>query len=270
MRRTKTNRFESGFTLIETLIAMLYISLLLMGVLLVTLQIIHVYNRGMTLKEVNRIGRSVGDDVQLALNTANNINILPTPNDRDFSTLDPTAVDVAGNRIKIPDYRVDSSTNPRRGVLCTGNVSYFWNFGPSIIEAKANPTQFFMLNSPAGQYPVRLAKVKDIGRDVCIKPSEFGDTLDDPAVRDSIVEVILPGDRSLAVYDFRVVSASTNGVTSQTLYTLNYVLGTAGSDGVDSLIDNSTCRPPDSLNDLAAYCAINRFEVTARNISEQN
>ncbi len=269
--KAKSPIAKRGFTLVESLLSLAYVSMLLLSVLLIILQLIHIYNRGMTLKELNRVGRSVGDDIQLSLNTASDIKISQSDSNTNSTNFNP----INDPREEVPDYRTDSAENPWRGVLCTGNFSYVWNFAS--IDGKSG--QFFMFNAfpdylfkitgPDGRdYPVRLAKIQDPNREVCRMPNGVNDIIKNQSNR--VTEVIKAGDRGLAIHDFRIVSAVNSGVTGQTMYTLNYVIGTSvGSRDDPMWIEDSKCRPPDKLGYFNDYCAINKFEVTARNISRE-
>ena len=54
---------QDGFTLIELVLAMAFISALLLAIALTIIQIGTTYNRGMTLKEVNQTARSISDEL---------------------------------------------------------------------------------------------------------------------------------------------------------------------------------------------------------------
>ena len=56
-----------GFTLIELMLSMTFISILLVAIAVTIIQISNVYNRGITLKEVNQAGRSLSNELQRSI-----------------------------------------------------------------------------------------------------------------------------------------------------------------------------------------------------------
>lgn len=93
----KSNR---GFTLIELLLAMSFVSVLLIFILTATLQVTRIYNKGITLKQVNQSGANIGTELQASLKAA-----------------DPPQTDTINN-----------------GRLCLGDYSYVWN----LLDTSAN------------------------------------------------------------------------------------------------------------------------------------
>lgn len=48
-----------GFTIIELMLSMTFLAMLMLVIALTTIQISNIYNKGVTLREVNQAGRSV-------------------------------------------------------------------------------------------------------------------------------------------------------------------------------------------------------------------
>lgn len=92
------SKFKRGFTLIELMLAMTFISVLLIAIALLVIQISAIYNRGMTLRQVSSAGQSVVADIQRS---------------------------VQASAADIDTSKVDS------GRLCLGNYSYIWNSADS-------------------------------------------------------------------------------------------------------------------------------------------
>lgn len=61
---------KRGFTIPELMIAMSFLSMLLIVLLLSTMNIISIYNKGLTLKRVNQSGASIGATMQKSLRNA--------------------------------------------------------------------------------------------------------------------------------------------------------------------------------------------------------
>lgn len=126
MRRS--TRSSRGFTLIELLFAMSFVSVLLILILTATLQITRIYNKGITLKQVDQAGASIGSEFQSALK--------------------------AGNA----PYNTDSVLNGAGtgGRLCLGGYSYVWNLKGSTANRYVGSDD-----------PIGLVKVADPTRAMC-------------------------------------------------------------------------------------------------------
>ena len=106
----RLNNSERGFTLIELLFAMSFVSIMLIVILTATIQITQIYNKGITLKQVNQSGASIGSELQTSLKAA----------DAPINT--DTAVNAAHTA----------------GRLCLGTYSYVWNLQGSRVNQYAD------------------------------------------------------------------------------------------------------------------------------------
>ena len=57
-------RANSGFTLVELMLAMAFVSVLLLSVAMVAVQAGKIYNRGTVMKTVNQSGRTISDVIR--------------------------------------------------------------------------------------------------------------------------------------------------------------------------------------------------------------
>ena len=73
---------QNGFTLIELMLAMAFVSALLIAVAMTVIQIASIYNRGITLKDVNQTGSSVASELQRNIAGSASFNINPGPGSR--------------------------------------------------------------------------------------------------------------------------------------------------------------------------------------------
>ena len=103
---------QKGFTLIELMLAMGFVSALLIAVAMTVIQIANIYNRGITLKDVNQAGRSIASELQRSIAGSASFNI-------DSGV---------GSRY------IQQSLNGKNagGRLCIGQYSYIWNYGSAI------------------------------------------------------------------------------------------------------------------------------------------
>jgi prepilin-type N-terminal cleavage/methylation domain-containing protein len=223
-----------GFTLIELMLAMSFISLLLIAITLTILQISSIYNRGITLKEVNAAGRTLGSELQ-----------------RSIAETDPFSIESgAGSR-----YILQGDWGGR---LCLGQYSYIWNFGKALV---ANDSSRLNLYADAANTPVHFAKVLDPDASYCSQVAKKVD----PATS---VELLDVGDHDLAIHSFVISSAATanDSKTRQRLYTIDFVIGT--NDQVALAYDTSSgeasCKPPSAPGADPSYCSVNKFSIVAR------
>lgn len=206
-----TQQRKHGFTLVELMLSMSFISLLLLGIAMLTIQIGTVYNKGITLREVNQAGQLISSDMQRALNITA-----------------PTAVSFANGA--------------EGGRLCVGTTIYAWNFGDYIGQAGA-----FNTRENGVDTDIRLVKFSaPVSEEFCNRDPTNGNQY--PRVPNSATELIEEGDRDVALHTF---SMSTNPIDgAQTMYTIAFVLGTTETGTIDasgfcqpptSSVDDSYC-----------------------------
>lgn len=86
---------DQGFTLIELMLAMVFVAFILVFISLTLVQMFRIYDKGSSMKQVNQAGRSIVEDISQAIRSQ-----LP-------ANIDTDAVGA--------------------GVLCIDNVMYIWN-----------------------------------------------------------------------------------------------------------------------------------------------
>lgn len=124
------SRDNKGFTLIELLLAMSFVSILLLAIAATVMQLASIYNRGLTLKDVNQTGDLIASDLKTTFNMS-------------------------------APFDIESDYLPSYGRLCTGKYSYIWNYGTEIYDSKT--TNKYSDSSDI----IRLIKVNDIGGSYC-------------------------------------------------------------------------------------------------------
>lgn len=102
-----TSRKNQGFTLIELMLAMAFISFLLLFMVSAVFQVTRLYVKGLAIRQINQTGRQVMDDVTASLRTGT------------------AAVMVDGY-----------------SRLCVGNTSYAWNIDSSVAGENEHPNKF--------------------------------------------------------------------------------------------------------------------------------
>lgn len=116
-----------GFTLIELMLAMAFLSFILVFMSLTLVQMIRTYDKGLTTKQINQAGRTVTEDISKSMRGEQ------------------------PGRIVL--------TNVPNGRLCIGNVMYIWN--PVFIGSRVSPTpnqepDDYTFASPAA--PITMAR----------------------------------------------------------------------------------------------------------------
>lgn len=214
-----------GFTLIELMLAMTFVSFLLVSIALLTIQMSTIYTRGLTMKEVNQSGAEIADDIRRTISES-------------------------------PLRNVQAIKKGDHFALCTGSYSYITN-SPKQLEPGGSPTVKFS----GSNAPVRLAKVRDISASYCT--SNVLNATTPVNLEAGAVELLGGGDRSLVVRELtldRATGLSQDELAGRMLFTVRLTLST----GVDDEIKNDTCRAPDDEKTGGEYCAINTFVIVAR------
>lgn len=236
MIRVKQNR---GFTLVELLLAMSFVSMLLMAITMTVVQLTNIYTKGLTMRAVAQTGQTVTQDIRRSIEAAR--------------TLDVGSEGGGGQNFQ-PVVAVGGDiNNPDGGRLCTGSYSYIWNNGKALTD-------------PVNKYEdsedlIRLVKVVDNGSLYCADAAR-------PIDKATAVEMLSGGDRELAVQSFAIKQVATSPDSGQALYFITMEIGTNDQDALErqaSLISiDTSCRPPAEGVKLDDYCAVNKFEFTAR------
>lgn len=237
------NRVKSGFTLVELMLAMTFVSFLLVAICMTVIQISEVYNRGLTIKDVNQAGRSLGSDLQTNISSS-----MP------FS-LTGTGI---GQRYVSQSYG---------GRLCTGQYSYIWNYGSAIHTAQVTGNNSSLNSYNGSTTTINFIRVADPTSNYCVNATSSG-RLIEPA---SSTELMNAGEHTLAIHNFTIVANTLlagDPKTNQQIYSISYVVGTNGYNGnipthMTDGSGNIVCRPPNDINSDPAYCAIVKFDILA-------
>lgn len=221
---------KKGFTLIELMLAMTFISVLLVAIAMTTIQISNIYNRGITLREVNQAGRAVSIDLQRSIASSTPFDVTP---------------DTAGSKYVVRE---------GGGRLCLGSYTYAWNYGSALVGGQDAPGVY---NHFVDGESVRFAKVADPNGALC---SEAG--IGARIVRNDAVDLISGGDRELAIHKFEIIKTDEDAGIGQALYAIEMTIGT--NDRAQLTTNDASCRPPGEDIGHEDYCAVNKFELVAR------
>ncbi|MCD8561781.1 prepilin-type N-terminal cleavage/methylation domain-containing protein [Candidatus Saccharibacteria bacterium] len=224
-----------GFTLIELMLAMAFISALLLAIALTIIQIGTIYNRGLALKDINQAARDIASDVQRTISASG-------------------AADLTS------DY-VETSAGGR---VCLGSYSYIWNFAKTL-ELTPGNSNLVKFAGDASK-TVRLVKVPDATKQYCAKDSGGALRTKDILTTDTKTaqDVLAGGEHNLGVQKFTITSRNSayDATIDQRLYTLDYTLGTGSVNAMNS--DQSACLAPSNLNSDLTYCNVQTFSLVLR------
>ena len=224
---------KQGFTLIELMLAMTFISILLLSITMVGIQAGRMYSRGVVLRDVNQAGRDISDMFR-----------------RDF-------LQANAGKINITGLRVPNNENWTTGRLCLGAHSYVWNNpkyldDPSLLGAN----RLFKVDGN----PINLVRVVDADGGLCKRDGSgrYPETVD-MAKSSNLLRSISSGDGSIGIHNV-TLEKITSDSSREALYRLTFTLGTSKM----SEIRNSSCKAPDETDSNFEFCAINKFEMIVR------
>lgn len=217
---------DRGFTIIELMLAMAFLSMLLMAIAIATIHIAKLYDRGMTIRTVNQSGRDLVASI--------------TRDARSFGSLTEHIVEPA------------SDTN-NLGRLCLGTVSYLWN-QPDRLRAGTGVRYKTSGGAPLDQ--IVMARVSDVGGSYC-RHNAFGQYSAD-VYRDQATELLKSSDHDLAVHDFKFDGVFLSAAGRNRLYRITFTLGTNQEGTIDSSLG---CKPPGDIESNFDFCAVNNFEL---------
>lgn len=223
----------AGFTLIELMLAMTFISILLLAIAMTIIQIGTIYNKGLVLKEINQVGRAVADDVKRTTAASESMNL-----------------------------STDYVPHTAGGRLCLGTYSYIWNTARALEQSDVNITTYAVADKPT----IRFVKVPDSAKMYCAKTPAGALTHRSISVLDTdkTQELLPSGDHSLGINQFQLIPSAvvTDTSTGGSLYTLEYTLGTGKISAMNPT--QTACLGPGELNSDLTYCSVVQFSIVLR------
>lgn len=227
------NRVDNkGFTLIELMLAMSFISILLLAIAMTIIQVGSLYNKGLTIKELNQVSRDIGADVQKGVASATFV-----------------------------DFDKDYQSNQDGGRLCLGSVSYIWNTAKALQEGVATVTRY----QDDADKTIQLLRVPDSGKVYCATNPLDG-SLAQQTIRTEDVpyaqELLETGERKLGINKFVLSLSASDEGSAQSLYTLDYTIGTGDIAAMNA--DQSACKNAGEVGADLAYCNVQTFTLVLR------
>ncbi len=237
-----TRRYRpSGFTLIELMLAMAFISVLLLSITMTAIHVGKMYSRGATLRGINHAGRDVGDVLR-----------------RDFLQSDSRRVAQNGGDGVVIE--IQDAGEMMSGRFCLGRYSYLWNV-PRVIDEKLSNTA--IVRGPDSK-PINFVRVIDDDGVLCKEADGvYPNQLNHPERITNLLASPLDGDGVvLAIHSLRVDPVGATSGGSEALYRLQYTIGTSKLSELNTI--NQSCKPPTEEEANTEFCAINQFDTIVR------
>ena len=258
MKWQKMRKTKGGFTIIELMLAMMFLSMLLVTIALLVVQITGIYQKGLSLRSVSAEGKQLIDEfMRVVSGSPLNQSIMP-------ETSSKSDINKA-----VQQYYVSNPTTGAlqyNGTFCTGSYSYVWNTWYSMSDGRG-PT--LSLNGKT----YRLARVMDTSRDICAQANGTKSGLNNTrqtnlrATEGEPIEMINADESDLILYNFTVFPATQQTLTGQTFYSATFILATIRG-GVDIQTSGDFCDVDESstfgLSSDFNYCAVNKFNFAMR------
>lgn len=297
--RLSTKATKSGFTMVELSITMGFIAVLLITIAIVTTNLISIYQKGMTTKAVNSVGRGLIGEFTSAINTAPSVDTTSL-----CTSLAPNAVEACkrdhANKFIFQANR-NADGEQLNGIFCTGYYSYIWNTYYSETADISSRLQLRYRNlngeiiTTEGTH--RLMKIEDKTYRVCsaVMDGSYKSTLGanmtiditnlanstattplENRIPDPEEGMLNSFDTDMTFYEFTIFPISQDAVTLRTYMSGTFILATLRGD-VDIMRTGDYCNPRifDESGELVSgdmstlgsefnYCAINKFNFAAR------
>ena len=266
----KTNK--KGFTLVELMLASAFLGTMLLAIASLTIRIVNIYQKGLSVRSVNSIGRDIINDLNRTIGGSKlgveDIN----PELTSWGPYKVVSIDnITEARNKYYYSKKRSDGTQAYGIFCTGSKVYVWNTAPTLKELDDGTTTdaISIISSYAGavaKYP-RFAKVDISGFDACASDST-GELNEKQLISNDYEELISKTDSDLALYDFVVQPAVSSKKTGHAFYSISFVLATR-SGGVNIMSNGDFCKGENETSSEFSkigleYCAVNKFDIVVQ------
>lgn len=201
-----------------------------------TIEVMHMYSKGLTIKSVNQAGRDLGDSIR-----------------RDAASV---------GVVKSPIIQPDDPAAGGLGRLCLGGVSYLWNTADALQQGSNTGVTY----SDNTLKKIVLARVVDVGGNYCTKAGDNYPI----SVSSQTANEMLPSDNGdLALHSLtldRIPPLDEVVVPNEAIYDIRYTIGTNDAGTLNGTINTGdlSCIPPSDANQNYNFCSINNFEMIVR------
>lgn len=232
------SKYQKGFTLVETTIAIAFLSILLMAILTLTITAGKLYVKGDTNKTINQSGRDFSDTIR-----------------RDFLA---TGVGTITPQITISG----GNASTYSGRVCLGTVSYLWN-SADLLNASSASAAAARVTMGTSSTPVKFVRVVNPKQSYCDKGPSGNYPMNVP-VTEQANDLFGGTSRDYALYAMSMSPVASSG--DKGIYQIVYTLGTneSGTTQRDTTNSFTQCKPNNSLTADFNYCAVSDFDMIVR------
>lgn len=227
---------KSGFTMVELSLTMAFVAVLLITIAVITSNIMTIYQKGLTIKAVNSVGRGLTDEFITGISTAPAVDTVSLCNNYLSDGVSGCKKTRARNFV-FQEYR--ENKKQLYGVFCSGNYSYLWNThygydaGKTVTIKYIDPSgeHPYLADSSNGKKAPRLVRIKDTTYRLCsaVTEADYDPILEKGGITDTTTS--LPGTRVIDITHLR------NGTTTGTTDALKNTLPEAPEQGMLSAFD---------------------------------
>lgn len=304
MKRIKTTSVKSGFTMVELSIAMAFIAMLLIAIAIIATSLVSIYQKGLSIKTVNSVGRNLIDEFVSGINTAPSVDTTSLCNSLASDNASG-CINNHANKFIFQEQRSDldanGNTEQYNGIFCTGYYSYIWNTKAGLNQNHTVSLRYLAEDGTTTKNldKPRLARVIDKTYRLCsavvnadygsnyagtptvansntvINITELagGNGLPNP-IPDPLDDYLRMFDTDLLLGDLTIFPISQDAVTLRSFFSGTFILTTVRGETA-ILNSGDYCDPNGSRNNDTSsnqltlgsefnYCAINKFNFAAR------
>ena len=229
-----------------------FVSAILIAIALTIIQIGGIYNRGVTLKQVNQAGRAVSSELQDSISSS-----APFSVETDSGATSTTLLE--------QDWG---------GAFCLGGYSYIWNNGEDIEKAMSsgNYDNLNIYRDEDVDYSGTVSeskiphfiKIYDPSRSYCEVIE--GEKIEGIKLADS-TDLLAVGQNNLVIHKLTIstYNEAMSAVSNQQLYDITITIGTNKRETL--LLENgevNSCQPPSAFDADPTYCSVEQFHIVAR------
>lgn len=154
---------KSGFTMVELSLTMAFVAVLLITIAVITSNIMTIYQKGLTIKAVNSVGRGLTDEFITGITSAPAVDTTSLCNSHITDNKNKCEDEQAFNFV-FQEYRPTSGDFKDKqlyGVFCTGNYSYLWNTYYGEKAGKTITIKYKIRNDAGGEEDVIAYDIND-------------------------------------------------------------------------------------------------------------
>lgn len=280
------SKTTQGFTIIELSLALVFLSTLLLSIAFLSMHLMGIYQKGLSIKAVSSTSRNLIDDFSRTISSSSALSketIEKTCNSMFSDNVSKnnckkTPLNFVYNQVYYP-ILIDGQVRgvPFYGSFCTGQYSYIWNTGYALNENQhykdRHIDKVYSSRSAVykGKKEFHLLKVQDPNYSVCtnrLKNKGHPDNYYDGGQGEP-EELLSSSEDKLIFYDFVIFEPTVHENSSHAFYSGTFILGTTQGN-IDIASSSDHCREQSSfgLATEANYCAINKFNFAAQAIGE--